>query len=133
MPLYDYACDACGHRDLDVSLTLAEHESGHRCMCGLYMHTIISPTAIVGPTDTRPMRIGGAGLEFTTKRELDSYLDKNPGHHPVSNTDSWMQRHRDGVRERVDTLAKNQGYRDWEHRQDSLRRENKKKRDLGES
>lgn len=131
MPLYDMVCDACGAFHDGVLMSIAEHDEGMDCeRCGAPTRTVIGAVAVVGPMPSKPYVLGGADVEVRSVEELRAYERENPTHRVLSKDDSWMRAHRDRARERAERVARGQGYRDWEHRQQAVAKDVRRKREL---
>ena len=127
MPLYTYACDNCELVEDDILLTLAEHEEGYECTtCMQPMHTVPFPTATIGPMPSKPMRLGGAGVDVHSVEELRQYKADNPNDRLLSRNDSGLKQHKWEARQKAEVQSQRMGFRDWDHRQASYQKDRKK-------
>lgn len=127
MPRYDYRCDNC-HAEEERLLTLAEHELMQECHgCGAAMRTVIAAVRTIGPMPSKPVRLGGADVDVHSNEEMRQYQAANPNARVVDKDDSWMRKHRDESRERAEGLARRQGFRDWAQRNETMKREKKRR------
>lgn len=131
MPLYDFACPACGARGETV-VPLSEYDpAGLPCPeCGALAKRCVAVVGIDGPTDTRPLVVEHAGEVFTTKSQLNRYLRDNPEIQMRSPSDSTYRAMVDRTREKCERSARKLGYRDREHRIASERADRKRRREL---
>lgn len=134
MPLYDYVCDECGHFEADFYLPLAEFGATVWCPNDPFleaeMRTAIAAVSTIGPMPSKPVYGGGAEVSIHSAEEMREYKRKNPNSHFVDKNDSWMVRHRDQARERAESVARRQGFRDWEQRREVLRRDQNRRKQL---
>lgn len=130
MPRYDYRCERCGC-DEEIFLKLSEFEIVQSCHdCGAAMRRVISPVLTIGPMPSKPYRLGGADVDISSNEELRKYEADNPTARIVDKDDSWMRKHRDEARERAETVARGQGFRDWRQRGEKMKAEKHKKKVL---
>lgn len=65
---------------------------------------------------SKPVRLGGADIEFTDNASLRAYQRENPDVRFVSKDSSWYKNHMDNNRESVERSVKRLGWRDLDQK-----------------
>ena len=120
MPTYDLRCQLCHAVLEDVVMTISAREAA-TCECGGSFESASWPKrAVSGPTMTRPLRLGGADFEVTTPAQLREYERANPTARVLSKDDSWLKNHKDKSREKAESKAQKQGFKNLNHQRAEL-------------
>lgn len=113
MPTYDMSCTGCGLLHIDVFCTISAKDEQACDDCGATLRTVIlSAPPVVGPMPSKPLRVGGIAEEFTSRRELDSYLEANQNVRIVSRSDRQWKDLKQRSRERADRMVQRAGFDD---------------------
>jgi putative FmdB family regulatory protein len=117
MPIYDFKClGDCGFFH-DIIVSLQEKEQIICPSCEGQMRTIISAVATIGPMPSKPLVVKQVGKSFDSVGEWNKYQREHPDVEILSaGSDKW-QKHKDTVREKAESRAKQHGFRDFEDRQ----------------
>ena len=122
MPMYDVKCTAgCGYFE-DVFALLADSHDLRCSECNAPVKILISPVRTIGPTFSKPLEIKQIGKTFHNQSEFDKYQRENPDVEVLGASSTAWTKHKDRVRERCETNARCQGYRDFEHKKKELKR-----------
>lgn len=126
MPEYHYRCDDCDF-ETDLIHSISECDDVHTCgVCPSPMHRVPVPVATIGPMPSKPMTVGGAGVSFDRIEDVRAYEAANPNVRLTSRTSPGWRKHLDEARERAETVAKKQGFRDLDDRRERDRAAKKK-------
>ena len=90
------------------------------------MHWPIRGATLIGPTDTKPMRVPGSNREFTSSREMNKWA-ADKGYGVYSADDRTWNDGIDKVRNRAEDRAVSMGFRDRQHRMEHARNEKAKR------
>ena len=127
MPTYDLQCPECDAEYRNVVMSISSRGTKACDSCG---HTPLEsrswPTGISGPTETRPLRLGGDGTVITTPGQLREYERNNPSARILAKDDSWLRKHKDNAREKAERLARKKGHNDWDAFQSHSKKEKAK-------
>jgi putative FmdB family regulatory protein len=122
VPLYAFRCPSCGGQD---ELFCSYQEiPGQKCSaCGAGTEKIISGVRLAGPTETKPVKVGGN--TFTTADQFARW-ENSPaaaGLEVVSSKDAVVRRKVDKHRAGIEAKARRAGYKDERHRIREVRKE----------
>ena len=116
--LREFVCE-CGASD---ERWVSSSEIGSQvCGCGGPMVKVLGRARLVGPTDTRPMKINGKTL--TSQGQVSSWENANPGKAVLTRSDSVVRDVVHEGRQFVEQRAQSYGYRSEKHRQAEVKRE----------
>jgi hypothetical protein len=130
MPMYVMRCEEC-QNEVEELLTFEESES-RICECGDPMRRVILPVGIVGAMPSKPITVfeKQIGKRFETNAEARAYFKENPGWVALDKSDPIMQSRRDFHRNGMDSTARALGFKDHEHKAETLKKEKKRKQEL---
>lgn len=111
MPLYDLACDACGHEEHDVVLPVSERNAAP-CECGASMRPLIRPLMITGPMPSKPIVVGNGMMEIDSPSRLRAYQKAYPDR-AIATESEWKET-KWRVRQEAEGIAQRRGFRDLE-------------------
>ena len=127
MPVYDFKCpDGCGYFN-DIFVPLSEHGKTTCNSCGALLETVISEVALVGPMPSKPLVVDQVVRSFESTSEFNEYQRKNPDCAVVSADSTHWRQHKDAAREKVESRAKRQGFKDREHQVKYIKKERAKR------
>jgi adenosyl cobinamide kinase/adenosyl cobinamide phosphate guanylyltransferase len=75
---------------------------------------------------SKPVYIGGADVTLSSNEELRAYEAANPNEHVMSKHDNRLKDHKWRARERAESQARKQGWRDLDQRKQTQRAAKKK-------
>jgi len=127
MPFYDFKCpDGCGYFH-DIYVPLAEHGKTTCPECETVLETVISEVALVGPMPSKPLVVEHIGRSFESASEWKQYQRDNPGYEILSADSQAWDKHRTKAYEKAEARAKAQGYRDFEDKKQTRKKEKAKR------
>lgn len=130
MPTYKGVCEEHGEGDYFLSMQ-GYMENGLKCgECGKEARTVIQPVRTIGPSFDRPLVLDQIGKTFTSKSEADAYFKAHPGRAIVAKNDSGFVKLRDTAREKAETKARAQGFRDLDAKKNHMRKEENIKKQI---
>jgi len=130
MPTYKGVCPEHGEQSYFLSMQ-GYMENGLKCeVCGEEARTVIQPVRTIGPSFDHPLVIDQIGKTFTSKSEADAYFKAHPGRAIVAKNDSAFVKLRDSAREKAETKARKQGFRDLDAKKSHIRKEENIKKQI---
>ena len=130
--LYEGKCVDLDCGIFEEILSLREYETkGLTCpTCAGGAKTVIHPVRTIGATSTRPVVMNQIGQSFESNSQMRNYFKKHPGRQVIDKDSAEWRSMYDDTRNGCDAEARGQGYRDVRHKQQSLKKERTRKREL---
>tara|TARA_R110000765_G_scaffold42398_1_gene89566 strand:+ start:285 stop:713 length:429 start_codon:yes stop_codon:yes gene_type:complete len=130
MPTYKGIC--AEHGEQKFFLTMRGYmEDGLKCgHCGKEARTVIQPVRTIGPSSDHPLVLDQIGKTFTSKSEADAYFKAHPGRAIVAKNDTEFVKLRDHAREKAETKAQAQGFRDLAAKRSHAKKEENIKKQI---
>lgn len=127
MPMYEFECLTCG----ECGHFIGSYENRSlfgcpSCADAQRMHWPIRGATLIGPTDTKPIRVPGTNREFTSNQELNKWA-ADKGYGVYSADDRTWNDGIDKIRNRAEDRAVSMGFRDRQHRMEHARNEKAKR------
>lgn len=128
MPLFDYACEACGHVEEDFLAGSGENppENIECPVCSAPMTLALGLSHLIGIVwsgRNSPQTSRHAGITFQTNAEKREWQKEHPEIHEFAAGSPDDRRIHDQIRSKAEKLARRQGFRDLDDRNRYFRRE----------
>jgi len=121
MPIYDMQCPEGDGYYSDIICRIDDRHQQKCPECGVFLSIVPAPVMTVGPLPSKSAyTFSQIGRKFETNAELRQYRRENPEVRFQGKQE--FQRHKDVVREKCETTARRQGFRDLEAKQTALKK-----------
>lgn len=117
--LREFVCGSCAA--MEERWVSASEIGSQRCACGGVMVKVMGAVRLIGPTDTRPVKINGKTL--TSQGQISRWENDNPGKAVLTRSDSVVRDVVHEGRQFVEQRAQSYGYRSEKHRQAEVKKE----------
>ncbi len=116
--LREFICE-CG--TVEERWISSSEVGSQQCECGQPMRKMMGTVRLVGPTDTKPVKINGKTL--TSQGQISQWENANPGKSVLTRSDSVVRDIVHEGRQFVEERAHSYGYKSEKHRQAEVKKE----------